>query len=240
MPRSISSPLILVTRPEPSASETAAALRAAGYRTLVSPALVATAVKPYALDLPKATVLIVTSPQAARFLRGWTDLHQHKVLAVGTRTAALLKTAGFMRIIDAGGDAAAILGLTAKAKPQSYCLLGAPSTGRSLSIALQAQGHRAQRVSVYRVAPAKQLMAEAKAALTKGAVTHMLLYSARTAESFLALTPDVNFRPVTALCLSAKVAKAVRKGGFVAIRVATRPTSEALQRLLPALDSLDD
>lgn len=228
--------LLLVTRPEPAASETAAALRAAGYQVLVSPALIATAIEPHDLSLPKTTVLIVTSPQAARFLNAWTALHAYQILAVGARTTTLLRAAGFTRVTDAGGDAAAILALTAKQKPQSYCLLGAPSTGRNLAMALLGQGHQVQRVSVYRIAPAAQLTLQAKAAFDIGTITHVLFYSARTAQSFLALVPTINLRAVTALCFSAAVAKAARAGTFGKVLVATRPTAEALQRLLPALD----
>ena len=229
-------PRLLVTRPEPAASETAAALRALGYQVLVSPALVATAIKPHDLVLPKPTVLIVTSPQAARFLKTWHTLHTYKVLAVGTQTAKLLKAAGFTRVTDAGGDAAAIVRLTAQQKSQAYCLLGAPSTGRSLAIALQGQGHTVKRISVYRVEPAQQLNEDTKTALARGSVTHVLFYSARTAQSFLALVPTINLKPVTALCFSETVAKAARPGRFGTVLMAARPTAEALQRLLPALD----
>ncbi len=233
---SVPAPRLLVTRPELAASETAAALRAVGYQVLVSPALIATAIKPRDLILPKQTTLIVTSPQAARFLKTWQTLHTYKVLAVGTQTAALLKSAGFTRVIDAGGDAAAILKLTAQQRPQTYRLLGAPSTGRSLEAALQAQGHTAKRVLIYRIEPAQQLNADAKTAFARGGITHVLFYSARTAQSFLALVPTINLKPVTALCISETVVKAARAGHFGKVLVAAHPTAEALQRLLPALD----
>ena len=228
--------LILVTRPEPAAGITAASLRAAGYRVLASPALAATAQPPRDLALPAATTLIVTSPQAARHLQAWKPLHAYNIIAVGAQTAVLLQAAGCARITDAGGDAAAILALTANGEPQAYCLLGAPSTGRALATALRVQGHRVRRIAVYRVDPAPPLAPDAAAALARGQVTHILFYSARTAASFLALAADTEFQLVTALCLSGAVAQAAQAGGFGTVLIAARPTAEALQALLPALD----
>lgn len=231
---------LLVTRPEPAASATAAQLRALGYPTIVSPALVATALPPQSFDLPCGARLIVTSPQGARALASWSQLKAFYVLAVGDRTADLLQASGFTTVQSAGGDAQAILSVTGAQAAGTYCLLGAPSTGHVLARALAAQGHSVQRCDVYQITPAPRLTAAGAAALRDGEIGYVLFHSARSARVFIRQAAmaglSAALRPCTALCLSAAVAHAVKDAQFHAVRAAATPTAEALQALLPALE----
>ena len=225
---------ILVTRPEPACGETVARLAALGYDTIAAPALIATALPPRALDLNGAT-LIVTSPQSARFLKDWSQLHRQPVLAVGARTAALLQASGFTNVAVGGGTADR---LPALVKTEAAILLGAPSTGHALVRQLRATGIHTRRVSTYRVTDATRLSGDINSLLEKQSVC-VLFYSARTARSFLYLAAAYDLARHTAVCLSETIAVVARLGGFGQVQVAAAPTEDALQdalqRLLPAL-----
>src|SRR5690606_29001673 len=81
--------MLLVTRPQPSAADTAARLKRRGFRVVVSPQLQASFKKPRAVSAA-GHIVVVTSPQAARALANWPQLHRLPALAVGDGTKKLL------------------------------------------------------------------------------------------------------------------------------------------------------
>jgi len=100
---------ILVTRPQPDNEKTGASLRARGFEVLLAPML---RFEPVALpDEPSAdyAAVIVTSANALRAVEpqlaeyGLLDL---PLFAVGERTAAAARKAGFGSVISADGDGA--------------------------------------------------------------------------------------------------------------------------------------
>jgi uroporphyrinogen-III synthase len=100
---------ILVTRPQPDKEKTGATLRARGFEVLLAPML---RFEPVALpDEPTAdyAAVIVTSANALRAVEpqlaeyGLLDL---PLFAVGERTAAAARKAGFGSVISADGDGA--------------------------------------------------------------------------------------------------------------------------------------
>jgi uroporphyrinogen-III synthase len=100
---------ILVTRPQPDNEKTGASLRARGFEVLLAPML---RFEPVALpDEPTAdyAAVIVTSANALRAVEpqlaeyGLLDL---PLFAVGERTAAAARKAGFGSVISADGDGA--------------------------------------------------------------------------------------------------------------------------------------
>lgn len=232
---------ILLTRPEPAATETEAALAMRGYDVVSAPALVMAARSPRAIaNLTPETLLVVTSPQAARALAYWPELKRQQALAVGTATGKALKKSGFKNVDDVDGDVNSIVAALSGGMARDIIIACAPTTAQTLARKLNALGHHARRVTVYDIAPAGELSAEAIRALRGKKISHVLFYSARTVETFLSLAKDANIMEnlaqVTACCLSAKVARAVKKGKFAKILVAARPNGEALQHLLPAID----
>ena len=98
---------LLVTRPEPDASETAARLNALNIETVVDPLLIA---ETLTTTLPPAdgfAALAATSANALRALHNRGELPRLlklPVYAVGDRTAAVAREFGFEEVISAGGD----------------------------------------------------------------------------------------------------------------------------------------
>src|SRR5688572_6637398 len=109
---------LLVTRPEPDASETAARLNALNIETLVVPLLIA---ETMTTTLPPAdgfAALAVTSGNALRALHDRGDLPRLLKLplfAVGDKTAAVARDFGFPEVTSAGGDFHALVALLAGA-----------------------------------------------------------------------------------------------------------------------------
>lgn len=100
---------LLVTRPEPGASRTAAALQAAGHTPVVRP-LMRTEPLPWALPAGDFDAVMLTSAAAVRHAGASADpLKRLPALCVGEACAEAARAAGFAHAEVAGADAAAVL-----------------------------------------------------------------------------------------------------------------------------------
>ena len=98
---------LLVTRPEPDAERTAAALRARGHIVLVAPLLRIEPVEPAEIGPGPFIALLVTSANAAPAIahhERFAQLRALPVFAVGDRSAEAMGAAGFADVASARGD----------------------------------------------------------------------------------------------------------------------------------------
>ena len=161
------------------------------------------------------------------------------MLAVGDTTAARARAAGFTSVISAGGDAAALAALVARrCVPANGALLLPTARGEGLLLAglLRAAGFAVLRRAVYAAVPQNSLAPAAVEALSRGAVDAALFFSAATARRFATLLPAALpatcLHAVDALALSPAVAAPLAALPWRRIRVAARPTQDALLTLL--------
>ena len=213
---------VLVTRPEPAASATAARLRGLGHEVTVAPLAEPRAV-PWRLPEPLPAGVVFTSANAARLggpqLRALTQLPAY---AVGDATAAAVRTAGFMQVEALGGTAGALFGdLAARGAANLLHLAGDVRSGdapASLCVAVR---------TVYAVTPVATLPPAACDALAAGALT--LLYSPRGAALFAALAAaaSVDRARLPIAAISAATATAAGSG-WQRVAVAAQPTEAAL------------
>jgi uroporphyrinogen-III synthase len=113
----------IVTRAYPGATTTADGLKAIGHQPLIIPAA---EVKPTFADIRIEGVqaLLMTSAAAARNAVLTNDVRHLPVYAVGDATAQAATAAGFVEVISAGGDGAALAVLAAdRMKPDDGSLL---------------------------------------------------------------------------------------------------------------------
>lgn len=109
-------PPLLIVRPEPGASQTAARAAEQGWNAIVAPIF---RIEPLAWAAPDPKdyeALIVTSANAVR--QAGAALASYRALpvyAVGGATAAALRNAGFAEVHSGRGDAKAILAIAAEA-----------------------------------------------------------------------------------------------------------------------------
>ena len=175
---------VLVTRPEPGASASAARLAALGHTAIVAPLL---AVEPRRWSRPAAMpdALIITSANAVRHGGSGLDaLRGVPVWAVGAATAAAARAAGFS--VAWTGDAG-VAGLAAATAGLALRMLHL--AGEDRLPAAWPPGVSVDVVTVYAAVPAAALAGDVAAMLAAdpAGIDRVLLYSPRTAAVFAAL-----------------------------------------------------
>lgn len=243
---------VLVTRPLPDAETTAAGLRALGFETIAAPML---RFEPFGFsdeaEVPYGGV-VVTSANALRAVEphlAGSALLKLPVLAVGERTAAAARAAGFSSVISADGDAGALRDLvvaTAKAKklkkksPLLY--LAGEEVSRDLAGELRDNGFDVVTHIAYRMVPARDLPGEVIDGIAAGRIQAVLHFSRRSARAFVEAARtggvEISALALPQCCLSTAVAEIVREAGATQVSVAARPDEnalfDALKRALPA------
>ncbi len=227
---------MIVTRPEPGASETASRLAAGGFAPVIAP-LLRTRALAAVLPRPDAIqAILLTSGNAVPALPA--TLHRVPALAVGDATAARARAAGFTAVSSAAGEAAALADLAARrCDPAARPLLLACGRGQgaSLSAALRRGGFRVLRRCVYVSVAAARLPPEAGRALRGGGTVAALFFSAETARAFVRCLPlslHASLATVAALAISPAAAEPLQSLPWRALRVARRPNQDELLALL--------
>jgi uroporphyrinogen-III synthase len=228
---------VLITRPEPGASETAARVEALGFSAIVAPVL---RIERTTARLPAAAsvaAVLVTSGNAVDALP--EAYRGARVLAVGDATAERARAAGFSQVFSAAGDADALAGLvTRQQSPRDGTLLLASGygQGRALAAALRQAGYRVARRVVYAAQPVRDLAPAAAAALRAGGACAALFFSAETARQFVWLVQRAGLAEtvagVEAISIGRPAAVALEALPWRGIRVAARPTQDEMLALL--------
>jgi uroporphyrinogen-III synthase len=235
---------ILVTRPEPGASRTMAALEARGLGGVAAPLFTisqASAPRPSG----RFAALIVTSLNgAAELTPALADLPADlPAFAVGDRTAEAMTANGFSNVTSASGDQKALTRLVlARLKPRYRVLLAAGEDHKeALPEAFAAAGHEIALWVRYKAEAVEELPPSAKEALAAGEIDAVLHYSRRAAETFLALAQQAGLGEaalrIRHVALSDDVAEPLRAAGAQNVAVAAQPDEE---HLLASLAPLPD
>jgi uroporphyrinogen-III synthase len=228
---------ILITRPEPGASETAARLAARGLRAIVAPVLEIRRL-PGRLPPPAhLQAIVIASGNAVPALPA---THRHlPLMAVGEATASRARAAGFVRVTSADGDAGALAALAARScdsKAAPLLLATGSGQGKALAADLRTRGFRVIRRAVYAAVPVRALPEAARETLAVGDVAAALFFSAETARHCVQLLLRARLheavRTVDALAIGKPAAVALQALPWRCIRVAARPTQDAMLALL--------
>jgi uroporphyrinogen-III synthase len=223
---------LLLTRPEPDAQRTAAALRAQGHDVVAAPLLrIEPAAEAKIGSGPWAAVLI-TSANAAHALSAHaavTQLRALPVFAVGRRSADAMGVAGFADVTSADGNVSDLARLVAARMQPAAALLYLAGEDRAGDLAgdLRARGFAVETAVIYRAIAATGLPRAAAEALASG-IDGVLHFSRRSAEAYVnaarAAGMHVNALKPVHFCLSAQVAEPLAQAGAADIRVAERRT----------------
>jgi len=226
-------PGVLITRPEPGATETARRVQALGLHPVIAPLLV---VHPLPPRLPaQVQAVLVTSGNALPALPA--SLHGLPLLAVGDATAQRALAAGFTQVCSADGDAVALGALASTACPPGAVLLLATGAGQGWALAadLRARGFRVHRRAVYAARPVRRLPPAARDALAGRALRAALFLSADTARAFAHALPaglHPLLRDIEALAIGQPAAEALARLPWRRVRVSAKPTLESVLALL--------
>jgi uroporphyrinogen-III synthase len=232
-------PRILVTRPEPGATRTAARLAAAGFDAVVLPL---TRIAPLDFAMPEGVfdAVIVTSAQALRKVYS-ARLRQLPLYAVGEATAKAAQRAGFADIRTGGGAVSSIVALVkASARPAAALLYLCGRVRRpELESALGAAGFRLTAVETYNAVPIDYPEAELSDRLGETPFDAVALMSAQAAELFSALAGhdliERLFNRCEIVCFSPRIADALTGKEGWKIAVTENASEDALLELLSPL-----
>jgi uroporphyrinogen-III synthase len=231
------SDVVLITRPEPGARETAAQIAAMGLTAVVAPLLAIRPVDVRLPLLPRIAALVIASGNAIDPLPACSRVLP--MLTVGDATARRARQAGFIDVVSAGGDAVALAALVrARVRPGDGTLLLASGRGQSLALAaeLRGAGYRVARRVVYAAVPVDRLPMAAREALRSGQSPVVLLFSAATARHFMRLVRRAGLLDSLANCeaitIGPQVGVALNEARWARIRVAHAPTQDGMLALL--------
>lgn len=230
---------MLVTRPEPDASETAARLGALGIEGMPCPLLVHQTLPASLPDPDGFAAIALTSTNALRALRERGVLERYRklpVYAVGGRTAAAAKALGFKAVTQADGGFTALAELLAHAPLKGPIFYpAARELAGDLAKSLAPFGRMVITAEVYAMNPVEALPLTAAGGFATGSIGAVLLYSKRTAETFVRLAdPHIDRlerREIGMLCLSEAVAEPLFDAHFVRVSLAEQPSEQAMMGL---------
>jgi uroporphyrinogen-III synthase len=230
---------VLITRPREQALELAQQLAARGDTALIEPLLNIERLPGVPPDLAGVQALVLTSANAAPALSA--PARQLPLFAVGDATANAAKAAGCRTVIAATGTGADLARLIARrCRPERGALLhlSGEEVRPGLAEELAAAGFDLRRQVVYRTVPARALSAPTVEALAQRQIEAVLLFSPRTAQTFVELIAWHGLRDhlaaTAAICLSAAVAEPCRELVWRAIHLAAQPELGALLEALEA------
>ena len=235
---------LILVRPEPEAGQSAVRLARLGHEVVNAPLLVTEPVAQSRADGPArddVAALVVTSPRSAGLIDdGTRAAYGHlPIFAVGDRTAAAMREAGFADVRSAAGDIVALgrliaaAGLPAGARLLS---LGGEERAGDLAALIAPAGLTVERRILYRMAQVGGLPPSLAAALRAPGPAAVLHYSSRSAETFVARVGEAGLAMEAArldhLCLSPAVAAPLTRAGFGRLRIAATPDEAALFALI--------
>jgi uroporphyrinogen-III synthase len=214
-------------------------LAARGDTALIEPLLTIERVPGVTPQLEGIQALVMTSANAAPALTA--PARRLPVFAVGDATATAARRAGCSAVISAAGSGADLARLIAqRCRPERGAILhlSGAEVRPGMAEGLSAAGFALRRQVVYRAVAARALSPAAIEALAGWQVEAVLLFSPRTARTFVELVALHGLRDhlssTAAICLSAAVAQPCRELIWRAIYLAAGPDLEALLEALEA------
>lgn len=244
-----SSSRILITRPEADAAILSDRLISMGFEPLLNPLLTVAYQDGPAIDLNGVQAILITSANGIRAFIQRNKERDLPVFTVGDASAQVARDEGFKHVQSADGDVQALAELIKKQLiPGQGTLLhiAASRVAGDLLGNLQKDGFQVKREVLYTAQGVEHLQTETIEAMKQGQLAAVLLYSPRTAKTFVSLIRAAGLeaacRSITIFCLSAAVAQVVSQimdetGGEITwgdIQIASQPKQEALLNAVAA------
>lgn len=230
---------LLVTRPQPDADETAARLEALGHTAIVEP-LTTIAFRPQPHFEMAPSAIAFTSSNGVRAAAKWPATAAWRaipVFAVGDRTGAEARQAGFTDVRIAGGDLTGLVETIIEGfQPDTGRLMHVAGRDRSgdLEGALLARGLDAATVEGYAAVAADGLSQATREAIASCAVDGGLFFSRRSAAIFVDLIVQAGLeesaKKLAFLAISETAGEPLRRFGVV--QIAARPDAASLVALI--------
>jgi uroporphyrinogen-III synthase len=233
---------VLVIRPEPDATRTAALLERSGHQALVAPVLRTEWLQP---ELPDGAALVVlTSANAVRALAGRAGpFLATPTVAVGAATAAAARAAGFLSVVSADGTAVDVAATVARLDLPAGAAVFYPAAEEPsdpLDERLARFGLKVTVVPVYRTVAVEAWPAAAVAAVAAGDVDVVQVMSRRSGAALAALVArhgiQSTARRISIHAIAHQAVPSDLAAAFGSVTIATAPSLDGLMALLQPPD----
>ena len=226
----------LITRPREDGAAVAAAVMRRGVMPVISPVMTVEQLDiEIDRDVDRCQAVLFTSGNGVRAFCRLSDRRDKHAYAVGSATAALARDSGFALVTSADGnssDLARMVAASLSAYDGPLFHAAGTTVAGDLSRQLDEAGFETVRRTLYAARPVDRLPPEAETALREDRLDYVLLFSPRTAKVFGGLVEAAGLAlalgRVAAVCLSEAVADELDDESWKEIRVADRPTLEAM------------
>lgn len=223
---------VWVTRTQPGAARTAAAVEALGFSVIVAPLLSVRALGSEPIDVSPAGAIAFTSANAVRAFAEKSHERAFKVFAVGAATAEAARKARFATVLSTDGDVKALAaGIATRKRDLKGVVLhpGAAEPAGDLPGALAAHGLEVRSVALYESVPAEvpQTVIDALPRLYG-----VLLHSPKAARELAKLLRKTPSPALRAWCLSKAVARPLAKIQLALLAAAPLANDDSLLNLI--------
>ncbi|MCX2695198.1 uroporphyrinogen-III synthase [Ochrobactrum chromiisoli] len=236
---------VLITRPEPSASETAAKLADLGFSPVLLPVSRTIALE-FSIKNEAFDALAVTSANAFRHVptEYLESLKALPLFAVGEGTARAAQDAGFQTVIEGGGDAVHLAATLAGRLPKSARLLYLAGRVRQpiFEDRVSEAGLNMEVCDVYDIEAIDYSANEISALFKDGPFVAVLLYSAVAAQRFVEIMQKCQLQFHAQLdaetrffCISERVGRMLPEEWQARRLVADHPDERGIFRLFSKL-----
>ena len=211
---------LLITRPEPNASELALKVEALGHQTHIEPLMSVKFIEDETID-GDFSAIILTSQNTVKALVHQNSITKYldtPVFAVGNTTTKAAKEAGFNQVFEGSGNVQSLLPEIIKQVSTGAFPILYPSgediaydIGKDLELA----GYTYVRQVLYKTVAATSFSDKLTNLIHYGELDGVILLSPKTSAIWASLITDnqniVRQSPITAYCLSTAIAEPLKK-----------------------------
>ena len=230
---------VLVTRPREDALQLADELTRLGYEVMLEPLLHIHVVEGASVNLENTQGLLFTSANGVRAFAKTSGARTLPAYCVGDATAQEAKSQGFTFIHTASGDVDKLAELIASkcdTSAGSFYHAAASKLAGDLSGMLSDRGFKYVRGILYESIHTENFTDQTIKAIRGGNVDAVLLFSPRTARSFVANLEKANLadksQGLSLFCLSLNVENEIRNYDWKLVATPAKPNQQALLKLL--------
>ncbi len=218
---------VLITRPEPGASDFAEMMRNKGFNPIIFSVIKYEEVPAQYDDIAKYSALVFTSAQAIRVFVKNSDIRDKIIFTVGDKTAEIAKNANFKKIYSADGDIKDLIILVEQQVDNGDILhLCSADTLDNIW----------ERRVVYKSIIIHEKGDSVIRAIKDNQISVVTLLSVKTAISFLLFIKDNNIESylsnIEAVCISQNVKSVADDVTWKNLLVSSRPTASSMLDLL--------
>ena len=218
---------ILITRPLMDAEDLMEKLFAYGHKIIHLPTLKISTVETELINSENFDAFVFTSTNAIRNLRLTNTNKSLHCFCVGSITEKIARQSGFVNTSSAGGTVNALKNLimiSDKIKKNSnlayFC---GDNISYDLDLELKNEGLKVKKIINYSSQIISDLNTENKKLIENFPPDLIYIYSARSAESFIAIVKNYGINPLvtqsTVMCISKKVANIFKSQGWKKIEI---------------------